>query len=140
MDNYAKVRDETNSMRQEFQPSKLTGSNNHQPFITIDDLTRLATELQIGLSKLGEYKYPLDVRKGVRKLRNERESITVKAPGRMYFLDLKETKDGNLYLVITESRSKKDSEERERSSIVVFKENAKEFGDAVVSMVSKIGG
>jgi hypothetical protein len=139
VDNYAKVRDETNSMRQEFQPSKLTGSNDRQPFITIDELTRLATELQIGLSKLGEYKYPLDVRKGVRQLHNERESMTVKAPGRMYFLDLKETKEGNLYLVITESRSKKDSEERERSSIVVFKENAKEFADAVASMVSKIG-
>jgi hypothetical protein len=137
VDNYAKVRDETHNMMQETQPSNLDRGNNRQPFITIDDLTRLANELQTGLSKLGEYKYPLGVRKGVRKLKNERESMTIKAIGRMYFLDLKETKDGNPYLVITESRSKKESEERKRSSIMIFQENIKEFGEAVASMVSK---
>jgi len=132
------VEDETQAMMQSIQPSDFTERFNRQPFITIDDLTRLANELQIGLSKLGEYKYPLGVRKGVRKMKNERESMNIKAVGRMYFLDIKETKDGNPYLVITESRSKKDSEERERSSILVFQENAKEFAEGVASMVSKI--
>lgn len=107
-------------------------------FTTIDDLIQLARELQLGLSKLGEYKYPLGVRKGVRILKNERESMTIKSIGRMYFLDLKETKDGNPFLVITESRSQKEGEGRERSSILVFKENAQEFAEAVTSMVAKI--
>lgn len=120
------------------QPSGLAGGNDCQPFTTIDDLIRLARELQIGLSKLGEYKYPLGVRRGVRKLKNGRESMTIKSIGRMYFLDLKETKDGNPYLVITESRSKKEGEARERSSIVVFQENAREFAEAVSSMVLQI--
>lgn len=123
---------------QPIQPSYEARRTTRQPFLTIDDLTRLANELQIGLSKLGEYKYPLGVRKGVRIMKNERESMNIKAVGRMYFLDIKETKDGKPYLVITESRSKKDSEERERSSIVIFQENVKEFAEGVASMVSKI--
>ena len=44
-------------------------------FTTIDDLIYLARELQLGLSKLGEYKYPLGVRKGVRKLNKERQHL-----------------------------------------------------------------
>ena len=125
---------------EKIQSSGAAGESPREPFTTIDDLIRLARELQIGLSKLGEYKYPLGVRKGVRKLKNERESMTIKSIGRMYFLDLKETKDGKPYLVITESRSKKEGEARERSSIVIFHENAKEFAEAVTSMVSKISG
>jgi hypothetical protein len=120
------------------QPSDLIGENNSKAFITIDDLARLAEELQSGLCKLGEYKYPLGVRKGVRKLKNERESLSIKAIGRIYFLDLKETKDGKPFLVVTESRSKKEGEARERSSIVVFQENAKEFADAITDMASKM--
>jgi hypothetical protein len=120
------------------QPSRLASVNNSKAFITIDDLARLAEELQSGLCKLGEYKYPLGVRKGVRKLKNERESLSIKAIGRIYFLDLKETKDGKPFLVVTESRSKKEGEARERSSIVVFQENAKEFADAITDMVSKM--
>gem|GEM_PF-2265733 len=107
-------------------------------FTTIDDLIYLARELNTGLNLLGTYKYPLGVRKGVRRLKSERESVTIKAIGRMYFLDLKETKDGNPFLVITESRSQKEGEARERSSILVFKENAQEFAEAVTSMVAKI--
>jgi len=138
VDNYAIVRYETQIMMQEIQPSRQAGENNRQSFITIDDLTRLARELQIGLCKLGEYKHPLGVRKGAIKLKNERESTTIKSIGRMYFLDLKVTKDGNPYLVITESRSKKEGEGRERSSVVIFQENAKEFGEAIARMLSKI--
>jgi hypothetical protein len=125
-------------MMQNVQPSNLAGGNKRQPFITIDDLTRLAGELHSGLCKLGEFKHPLGVRKGVRNMQSERESMTIKAIGRIYFLDIKETKDGNPYLVITESRSKKEGEGRERSSIVVFPENAKEFSEAVANMVSGI--
>lgn len=138
MDNYANLSLAAQHIMQNILKAKLEGKNDRKPFITIDDLTRLAGELQSGLSKLGEYKHPLGVRKGVRNMQSERESMTIKAIGRMYFMDIKETKDGNPYLVITESRSKKEGEGRERSSIVVFPENAKEFAEAVVNMVSGI--
>jgi hypothetical protein len=108
-------------------------------FITIDDLIPLATRLSQGLHKLGEYKYPLDVRRGVRSMNSEKESITIKAVGRMYFLDVKETKDGNPYLIITESRSKSEGKERERASIFVFQENLREFSDAIAQMADKLG-
>ena len=138
MDKYAKVKQETQKNMPKDKSAKSTRENNRKVFTTIDGLIQIARELHIGLNELGEFKYPLGVRKGVRKLKNERESITIKAIGRMYFLDLKETKDGNPFLVITESRSQKDSDKRERSSILVFQEDAQEFADAVTSMVAKI--
>ena len=107
-------------------------------YITIDDLTHLADELHSGLSRLSKYKHPLGVRKGVRNLQNEKESMTVKAQGRMYFLDIKETKDGSPYLVITESRSMKDGGGRERSSILVFDDSAESFAQAVSQMTAKL--
>jgi len=111
---------------------------NREPFTTIDDLIRLAKHLFDGLKQLGEYKYPLGVRKGVIDMSSEQESKTIKAIGRMYFLDIKETKEGKPYLVITESRSKGEGNKRERSSIFVFPESAKDFADALSSMVDKI--
>ena len=132
------VEPETQNIMLKAKSTKLAGEIDRPPFITIDDLICLAGELHLGLNQLGNYKYPLDIRRGVRKLKNERESITIKSIGRMYFLDLKETKDGKPFLVITESRSLKEGEGRERSSILVFKENAQEFAEAVTSMVAKI--
>ncbi len=107
--------------------------------ITIDDLIPLANKLYDGLNKLGEYKYPLDIRRGVRSMSTERENITIKAIGRTYFLDVKETKDGNPFLIITESRSKGEGNDRERSSILIFQDNLKEFAEAVSNIANKIG-
>ena len=67
------------------------------------------------------------------------DSMQVKAGGRTYFFDLKKTKDGKPFLVITESRFKGEGEERERNTIMVFPENAGEFSDAVSKMVAKLG-
>ena len=93
-------------------------------FITIDDALATAKRLTDMLSQLGEYKHPLDVRKGtVAKHRKEvgdvAESKQMKGSGRTYFFDFKETKDGKAFLVITESR-KGDGDKWERSSIMVF--------------------
>ena len=107
-------------------------------FVTIDDLTQLAGALHSGLSLLSTYRHPLGVRKGVSKMRNERESMTVKAQGRMYFLDIKQTKEGSLFLVITESRSRKEDGGRERSSILVFDDSAQSFAQAVSDMTAKL--
>ena len=36
-----------------------------EPFVTIDDLAHQAQDLVNGLQKLGTYKHPLDVRRGI---------------------------------------------------------------------------
>ena len=66
-------------------------------------------------------------------------SKTVKAGSTTYFFDIKETKGGKPYLVITESRFKGEGSERQRSSIVVFPEQIKEFTSALKEMVSVLG-
>lgn len=65
-------------------------------------------------------------------------SRTVKAGAKTYFLDIKETKEGKPYLMITESRFKGEGDERERSTIVVFQDNAQAFADALTEMVEKL--
>lgn len=127
---------------------KRKGSNSenepgYKPIITIDDLTQQAEELASGLRRLSGYKHPLGIRrgtsikgKGVSDMADE--SKTVKAGARTYFFDLKETKKGKPYLVITESRFKGEGEDRERNTIVVFPENAEEFVEVVSTMAAKL--
>ena len=120
----------------------ISGSKTDKGVSTIDDAIQLADELLACLSKLGEYKHPLDVRrgrKGVTSIMDQNiDSKTVKAGSKTYFFDTKETRDGKPYLAITESRFKGDSEERERRTIIVFQENAKEFAEAVTEMTGKL--
>ena len=109
-------------------------------FVTIDDLQKIAGVLLKGLHKLGEYKYPLAIRKGVR-IMVEHEKNTgevIKAGSLTYFFDVKETKDGKPYLLITESRYKGEDEERERKSIVVFQESMAEFAQVIDNIASQI--
>jgi len=120
----------------------ISGSKTANGVSTIDDAIQLADELHACLSKLGEYKHPLDVRrgrKGVASVMDQNiDSRTVKAGSKTYFFDIKETKNGKPYLIITESRFKGESEERERRTIIVFQENAKEFAEAVSEMTDKL--
>jgi hypothetical protein len=126
---------------------KSESKQEREPFTTIDDLIGLAQELFVRLRKLGEYKHPLDVRRGnVRRARKEvgsmkedRESRQVKAGSRTYFVDVETTREGKRYLRITESRFKGEGSERERQSIVVFPEEAEEFAQAVSEMAAKLG-
>jgi hypothetical protein len=115
-----------------------------EPFTTIDDLVNKARELFSGLAELSERTYPLDIRRGIRKgvkrmAAKKDHSKTVKAGSKTYFFDIKETKEGKPFLVITESRFKSEGKERERSSIVVFQEKAGEFARAVSAMTKKLG-
>jgi hypothetical protein len=120
------------------------GDAGREPFVTVDDLLDQAETLTAGLRTLSEYKHPLDIRRGIRQgkgveaMAADSDSITIKAGARTYFFDLKETKQEKPFLVITESRFKGEEEERERSSITVFPENAAEFAEAVSAMASKI--
>ncbi len=111
----------------------------HQPkFATIDDMLELATKLVEGLNILGERKHPLDIRRGVRNMEREKSSDMLKAGSKTYFFDIKETREGKPYLIITESRLKREGEKPERSSIMVFQENIKEFAEVVAKMSERI--
>lgn len=102
-------------------------------FFTIDDLLRLATVLVDGLNKLGEQKYPLSVRRGVKNMPGKQGEI-LKAVSKTYFFDIKKTKEGKPYLVITESRMKGQDQKPERSSIIIFQENMSDFAALVSKM------
>src|SRR5689334_17193949 len=60
-------------------------------FSTIDDLCALAARLADGLNKLGEQRYPLSVRRGVKKMVERKDKTeTLKAASKTYFFDIKE--------------------------------------------------
>jgi hypothetical protein len=109
-------------------------SANDHAYPTIDDAIRLSHELFHRLKQIGDYKYPLAVRKGVRSMTDEKNNCTVRAGSITYFLDIKQIRDGDPFLVITESRFKGEEEQRERRTLVVLKEKAGEFAQAVAEM------
>lgn len=65
-------------------------------------------------------------------------SKTVKAGSTTYFFDIKKTKGGKPFLVITESRFRGEGSERQRSSIAVFPEQIKEFISAIHELDSEL--
>ena len=69
---------------------------------------------------------------------DQANSQTVKAGAITYFFDIKETKQGKPFLVITMSRFKGEEEERERSSMVVFPEQSQEFLRAAQEMIEDL--
>jgi len=114
-------------------------------FITIDDLLQQAQDLVIGMKILSDYKYPLEVRKGSRKevyaMENGQDgpSRMIKAGKKTYFFDIKKTKDNKPYLLISETWFKdEDDQQPERSHVIVFPEQAKDFAFASVTMLDKI--
>ena len=66
------------------------------------------------------------------------KSKSVKAGDITYFFDIKETKQGKSFLVITMSPSKGEGEERERPSMVVFPEQARMFLSATQDMIKDL--
>jgi hypothetical protein len=126
---------------------RLGSEPNNTPFITIDDCLTRARELATLLTKLAAQKYPLDVRrgislkprrKGVSAMVNAETSKVVKAGGNTYFFDIKKTKDGRPYLVITESRFQGEGKARVRTSLTLFPEHARDFLEAVKVMVDQL--
>ena len=59
------------------------------------------------------------------------------AGSRTYFMDLKETKKGDKYLQVTESRRGKDGQNM-RSSLFLFQDRAREFQGALEEMVGQM--
>ena len=115
-----------------------TLGSDREPFLTIDDVRKMAQELLAALDTLGSYKHPLDIRRGVYKevehVVYAEDSKTVKSSSRTYFFDVKKTQEGKPYLVITESRMKENT----RSSITVFPEDAQNFFAALAVMIKKL--
>ncbi len=114
-----------------------------EPFITIDDLVQKAHELFDGLTRLSDYKYPLDIRRGIgkevkKRMNDNKPSKQVKGAGRTYFLDVEKTREDKSYLRITESR-KGDGDTWERSRIHVFPEDAEGFVQAIAEMAARLG-
>ncbi len=108
-------------------------------FMTIDDLIELARRLADGLMKLGAIKHPLGIRRGVSSMvERTNKGEMLKAVGKTYFFDIKETREGKPYLIITESRLKGEGEKPERSSILIFQDNIQEFANLVNQMATKI--
>ena len=68
----------------------------------------------------------------------EQKSETIRAGAKTYFIDLKETKEGKPFLVITESRFKGEGEDHERISIAVFPEYAEAFLGALQEMIPEL--
>ena len=122
-------------------------TDDRKPFITLDDCIQLAQELAVRLHQLGDRKHPLGVRKGtslargreVRSVVDSDNGKVVKAGGKTYFFDVKQTKEGKPYLVITESRYQGEGKNRERASIVVFAEHAQDFLGGLEEMLRKLG-
>ena len=67
------------------------------------------------------------------------DSRTVKAGAKTYFFDLKQSKEGQPYLTITESRFKGEGQDRERASIVAFPDHSQDFLAATQEMIKKLG-
>ena len=113
--------------------------NGRPRFVTIDDMIELARRLAEGLVKLGAIKHPLGIRRGVNSMvERANKGEMLKAVGKTYFFDIKETREGKPYLIITESRVKGEGEKPERSSILIFQDNIQEFADLVNQMAKKI--
>ncbi len=72
-------------------------------------------------------------------MRDKRElfSQKVRAESRTYFLDVKETRNGSKYLVISESRERGGNQERNR--VWVFEEHLEPFYAALGQVVEFLG-
>ena len=63
-------------------------------------------------------------------------SQSLKAKSKTYFFDVKEAKNGNKYLSITETWIKDG--QRHRGNITVFGNDIKEFAEMVTGMADKV--
>ena len=66
-------------------------------------------------------------------------SKRVKAGRRIYFIDVKRNKKGNLYLAISEKRKEKDGSVK-RTRVIVFEEDISKFEDAFKDVVVDLKG
>ena len=63
-------------------------------------------------------------------------SKTIQTKSNSYFFDVKAAKNGNKYLIITESRIKDG--QKYRNSVMVFSNNLQQFAEGFAEMADKI--
>ena len=115
--------------------------SNTQPIPTLDDALDLARALLTSLTDLSLYKYPFAIRKGVRDLKAERENkegLILKAGANTYFFDIRETKQGDPFLSITESRGKGEGKGFKRTTINVFADQVEEFSKLIYRTAGEV--
>lgn len=110
-----------------------------RPIVTIDDCARLAQDLVAALHQLGEYKYPLALRKGQGMTILAAPHQILKAGSKTYFFDVKQAKDGRPYLTIAENRPGDGGKGSKRISLIVFPEHAQEFVEMAAGMIHQLG-
>lgn len=64
-------------------------------------------------------------------------SKDLKTKGKTYFFDIKQAKNGNKYLAITDSSVSKEGK-KFRSTVTVFDNNLKEFLETLAAVVEQI--
>ncbi|MBC8384323.1 MAG: DUF3276 family protein [Candidatus Cloacimonetes bacterium] len=64
-------------------------------------------------------------------------TVKIRAGSRTYFFDVKEMKDSNKYLTISESRKKGDSFEHNR--VMIFEEHLKSFSEGLEKAFTYLG-
>lgn len=69
---------------------------------------------------------------------DKHKSRLIRAGSRTYFFDVRQTKTGKSFLVITESRFKGEARERERQSIRLFPEQASAFLEELTSLIWRL--
>lgn len=69
--------------------------------------------------------------------RRELATTRVRAGRRTYFLDIKENKFGNKYLVINESKHQMETDSYERHKIMIFEEDLEKFHAAFEEILDK---
>jgi len=114
--------------------NQLLSKQRESAITTIDDCLLFAGKLYKGLIELSNRKHPLDIRKGVIGMYNEKKGEVIKTSGKIYFLDIEKTKTGKPYLKITESRKDPKNGNQIRNSVIVFRESIKEFSEAINSI------
>lgn len=105
---------------------------------TITELLELAGKLYKDLIYLSKQEDPAALLEGVIKMPDEKDSVTLKASGRTYFMDVGKTKTGTPYLKLTESRIDIQTQKPVRNTIVIFEEQIKDFYLAFSRLVVKL--
>jgi len=94
---------------------------------TLAELVHQSEKLYKGLLQLGENEDPAALLGGSIELPKEKESVTLRAGGRTYFLDTGKTKNDRGYLKITETHVEGEEKKPIRNSVIVFEDQLSEF-------------
>ena len=101
--------------------------------------------IQLGLCIFFFYKFVMNNKKycmeGSEKRREEIHSVAIRAGKRTYFFDVKETRQGDFYLTITESKKVFDKDGNshfEKHKVFLYKEDFGKFIDGYEQAVNYI--